>query len=176
MEPNISLLHDLGVGSDLAPTTSTRAQEPGPQRPENPGTHHVRGKSGEMTHSQTTHQPARGSAGFGLIELLSAVTFSAVGVLAVASVSSTSARQGQFARQDANEAMAASRVLERARQSTVGTGSVLRTVRLGSRSIQVREISTAPVPGLTQVAANLAASPITFETRFAHARPVPVSP
>jgi len=120
-------------------------------------------------------------AGFGLVEVVLALTLSSVGLMAVAGSSMGIGAQASLARWDADQAMVARMVLEHA---TMGSYAAAvggqRALRFRGRSIVAASTVTAPSARLKHIRLDVTASgpyaPVVFETRIGAPRPLPVAP
>ena len=120
-------------------------------------------------------------AGFGLIELVLALTVSSIGLMAVAGASMGIGTQASLARWDADQALVARTVLERAISGSYAAAvSGQRTVSLGGPPITAASTVTSPAPRLKHVRLDVTPPgprvPVVFETRLAASRPLPVAP
>ncbi len=132
-----------------------------------------------MTRGQ--EQRTARQAGFSLIELVLALMVSSVGLLAVAGASMGIGIQASLARWDADQALAARTVLERATSgSYAAVVSGQRAVSLGGPPITATSTVTSLAPRLKHVRLDVTRpghrTAAVFETRLAASRPLPVAP
>lgn len=119
-------------------------------------------------------------AGFGLVELVVALAVSSVGAVALAGAGLAIGEQSRTARWSADQGLVARSALETAHllgQGAVPAGSS--TIGTGARSYAVRTVVTPVGPRLDAVrlvVSEPGRPSVSYETRVASARPLPVAP
>jgi len=126
------------------------------------------------------HGPPRvgNESGFGLVEMLVAITIAMIGLLSVAGLQLAVATQSRMAAWRTNQALAAQEVFERLNEAgyaSVVTGSD--SVTVNGRVYRVNLNVTTPANRVKRVQATVAPAgsmgPSTFVTRIHDRRPVP---
>lgn len=120
----------------------------------------------------------RDESGFGLVEMLVAITIATIGLLSVAGLQLSVATQARLAEWRTNQTLAAQEVFERLNEggyASVTTGSD--SVTVNGQVYRVNVVVNATGVRVKQVRATVAATgsvgPATFVTRIHDRRPVP---
>ena len=119
--------------------------------------------------------------GFGLIEVIVAITVGAIGILAIAGLQVSAATQGRIAEARTTQVLAAQEIFEELHRQGYGTAtsgaypvtvdgrSYTVNVVVSDASLRVRRV-VAQVPAVGPLGAR------TFETRIYERRPIPAAP
>lgn len=132
--------------------------------------------------SAERRRPVRkGQEGFGLIELLIAITILAIGLMAVAGIALAVASQTRLATYQTDQALAAQEVLERMQAKGYASATdTTENLSFGNRSYTVTVTVTQPSSRVKEVAAQVSGiGPLnsrTFTTRLYQPRQLPAAP
>lgn len=131
---------------------------------------------------RTLRPPARGEAGFGLVEVLIALIIFAIGMLAVAGLSMSVGAQTNWSVWQTDQSLAAQQVLERVqREGYAAAASGTETVTVGNRTYTAARTVTQIGPRVKEVSVTVSTTrawdkgvpPRTFVTRLYEPRPLP---